>query len=178
MKFSKVLEERRSIRKYSDKPVEKEQVKKILKAALMAPSWKNTETARYYVIMDNEMLAQVKENCLPGFNAKNVEFAPVLIVETFVKNISGTGKDGEFVNEGQNGWGWYDLGLASENLVLAAQAEGLGTLIMGMYNEAGLRKILSIPEEEILGPVISLGYPNIEPKAPKRQKISDVAKFF
>ena len=66
MELDAVLRERRSMRKYQpDRKVSREQVEEILKAATLAPSWKNSQTARYYVVMSDDMLKKVKETCLP-----------------------------------------------------------------------------------------------------------------
>ena len=90
MELDAVLRERRSMRKYQpDRKVSREQVEEILKAATLAPSWKNSQTARYYVVMSDDMLKKVKETCLPAFNQTNSKDAPVLIVAAFVKNRSG-----------------------------------------------------------------------------------------
>ena len=62
MELDAVLRERRSMRKYQpDRKVSREQVEEILKAATLAPSWKNSQTARYYVVMSDDMLKRVKE---------------------------------------------------------------------------------------------------------------------
>ncbi|MCF0246281.1 MAG: nitroreductase family protein [Ileibacterium sp.] len=178
MKFEHVLKERRSIRRYLDDPVSEEDVKSCLKAALLAPSWKNSETMRFYVVTSDTKLAEMKENCLPPFNAKNCANAPVLIVTAFQKGQSGFNPDGTPTNEIGEGWGFYDLGLATENLCLQAQALGLGTLIMGIRNEAAIRTMLEVPEDEIIVSVISLGRPDIEPPKPTRKKVKEIAKFF
>lgn len=178
MKLFKAIETRRSIRKYKSKEVSKDDIKTILKAALDAPSWKNSETPRYYVISNSEMLDSLRENCLPPFNARNCENAPVIIVLTFVRGKSGTNADGTWANECEEGWGYFDLGLAAENLCLAARGLGLGTLIMGIRNAAGLRELLQVPEEEQIVAVISLGYPDIDPKRPERRKLKETVHYF
>ena len=55
MELQKVIEERRSIRKYAPCVVKKEEIEDIVKAAQMAPSWKNSETARFYVSLSEDM---------------------------------------------------------------------------------------------------------------------------
>ena len=177
MKFENVLKERRSIRRYKDTPVSEEDIKTCLKAALLAPSWKNSETLRFYVVTSDERLAEMKESCLPPFNAKNCANAPVLIAAAFQKGNSGFNPDGTPSNEIGDGWGFYDLGLACENLCLQATALGLGTLTMGIRNEAALRALLQVPEDQIIVSVISLGVPDIEPSKPARKKVKEIAKF-
>lgn len=179
MELSTAINGRRSIRKYKPEvKVTKEQVDTILQAALMAPSWKNSETGRYYVVMEEENLQYVKENCLPPYNAGNTKDAPVLIVATVAKGVSGFGQDGNAANELGDGWGIYDLGLQNQNLMLKAYEMGFGTLVMGLRDADKLRKKLNIPEEEIIISVISLGAPDIEPNAPKRKFVEEIAKYY
>ncbi len=178
MKFDKVLEHRRSIRRYEDKPVSHEDITAVLKAAQLSPSWKNSQCARYYVVTADTMLAELKENGLPAFNQKNCEKAPCLIIAAFERGKSGVGVDGAFANECGEGWSYFDLGLSVENLCLEATRLGLGTLIMGIRNEEVIRQILSIPEEQQIVAVISLGYPDIKPDKPKRLKLKEIAKFY
>lgn len=177
MKFFKAAEERRSIRSYKDTPISHDELKKIMKTAMLAPSWKNTESWRFYVVTNEEKLASLRENCLPPFNARNCADAPVIIVCCFEKKLSGMGNDKTYANECEEGWGYYDLGLATENLCLAATASGYGTLIMGIRNGAALRQLLDIHESEQIVSVVSLGVPNQEPKMPVRKKLKEVCRF-
>ena len=86
MEFNELLEKRRSVRKYkADTTVDRETIEEILKAAQQAPTWKNSQTGRYYVVTSDEKLKEIKENCLLSRNGINAENAPVLIVTTFVK---------------------------------------------------------------------------------------------
>lgn len=178
MKFDKVLESRRSIRRYTDEPLDKDTVKAVLKAAQLAPSWKNSQCWRWHAVLNDAMLAQVRENALPPFNARNAEHAPCLIVACYKKNQSGLGADGDFANEVGEGWSCFDLGLACENLCLEACRLGLGTLIMGIRNESVLREMLDIPEDEVVVCVIALGHPAIEPQMPKRLKLKETTVFY
>lgn len=179
MEFQKVIAERRSVRRYDpEKAVTKEVVEEIIGAAILAPSWKNSQTARYYCLMTEQTKQELREKCLPEFNAKNVENAPVIIVSTFVKNRSGFEKDGTPTNEAGNGWGYYDLGMHNENLILKAKELGLDTIVMGIRDEACIRELLSIPENEAIVSVIGLGYGIKEPEMPKRKSVSDITKFF
>ena len=177
MELQDVMEKRRSIRKYQKKEVAKELIEQIIEAAILAPTWKNSQTGRYHVITSQEMLEKVKWEGLARFNGENVEDAPVLIVETFVKNRSGFEKTGEPSNELGNGWGCYDLGLQTMNLLLKATELGLGTLVMGIRSEERLREIVSIPPEETIVSVIAVGYEDIDPLKPKRKIASDIITY-
>lgn len=119
MTFEEVLQARKSVRSYIDKAVEEEKLHAILDAANLAPSRKNSQTARCYVAT-GETLRRVRE-ALPAFNQRNTEHAPVLIISTFVAGIAGYDiKTGEPSNEFGNGWGAYDCGLHDMVLLLKA----------------------------------------------------------
>ena len=87
MELQTAFETRRSIRHYdAEKKVTKEQVETLIKAASLAPSWKNSQVSRYYVVT-GEKLADIK-NALSPYNQKNVADAPALIVTAIVLNRS------------------------------------------------------------------------------------------
>ena len=154
MELSKVMHTRRSVREYINKPVEQEKLIEVISAAQLAPSWKNSQVSRYYVVTGEEKLAEVK-NALSPYNQKNMADAPALIVTAIVLNRSGYEKDGTPTNE-----------------------LGLSTLVMGIRDNKKIKKILGIPETEAVVSVIGVGYSNAEPAMPKRKEIDDIAKFF
>ena len=177
MEFQKVLETRRTVRKYSA-GVTREQMEELLRAAQEAPSWKNSQTGRYYCVLSEEMVDKIRMECLPDAgNAGKSEHA-ALIITTFVHDRAGFQKDGTADNELGNGWGYYDLGLHDENLILRARELGLDTLIMGIRDEKAIREALAIPENELLGAVIAVGYRAINPDKPKRKTVDDILKLF
>ena len=178
MEFQKLIEERRTIRKYSpESRITKEDLLAVIRAAQEAPSWKNSQTGRYYCVMSEEMVEKVSRECLPEMNQAKAENAS-LIVTTFVHNHAGFQKDGTPDNELGNGWGCYDLGLQNENLVLKAKDMGLDTLIMGIRNSEKLREYLEIPASQEVVSVIAVGYGAIKPEMPVRKNVEDIVKFF
>ncbi len=179
MELNKVIEKRQSIRSFDpDRKVEVEAVRQMVAAAQMAPTWKNSQTGRYYVVMEEGNLAKFKEECLHPYNAKNSAGAPVIIVTTYVRNISGFRKDGSQDNELGNEWGAYDLGLQNGNLLLKAAELGLSTLVMGLRDADKIREMLSIPEEEAVVSVIAVGYAAVDPERPARKPLDEVVKFY
>lgn len=178
MELETVIKQRRSIRKYKNETVDLEKIKQIIQAGIEAPSWKNSQTARYHVITSKELLEKFKLACLPAFNQENCKDAPVLIVTTFVKNRSGFERDGNPSNELANGWGCYDLGIHNQNMILKATELGLATLIMGIRDEAKIRDMLNIPEQEIIVAVIAVGIGDIDPERPKRKAVEDITTFY
>ena len=179
MEFQTLIEKRRTVRKYSpDTNVTKEQIQELIKAAQEAPSWKNTETGRYYCVLSEDKKFQLRQECL-GYanNDSKTEYA-ALIVTTFVHNRAGFQTDGTPDNEIGNGWGCYDLGLQNENLILKATELGLSTLIMGLRDADKIRELLSIPEEETIVSVIAVGKAGEEPSRPKRRELDEILHFF
>jgi nitroreductase len=177
MELQSALENRKSIRSYLSKDVEPEKLTALIEAASLAPSWKNSQTARYYVIHTSEKLEQIRAT-LPEFNRKNCEQAPALIITTVVLNRSGYERNGEPTNELGNGWGFYDCGLGSMALLLKATELGLSTLVMGIRDAAKISEILEIPENEAVVSVISVGYSDADPERPARKPVEKLARFF
>ena len=177
MEFNQTVMARRSLRAYEEgKTVEKAQIEELIRFAQMAPSWKNSQTGRYYVVMSPEMLEKVRKDCLPEFNQKNSANAPALIITAFEKTRSGFTREGVAENEVGEGWGCYDLGLQNENLVLKAKDMGLDTLIMGIRNSEKLREYLEIPASQEVVSVIAVGYGAIKPEMPVRKNVEDIVK--
>ncbi len=177
MELQEALQRRRSVRHYKKQAVDREKLREMIQAAVLAPSWKNSQVTRYYVVTGGEKLAEVRA-ALPEFNQKNVEDASALIVTAIFLNYSGFDKDRTPCNELGNGWGYYDCGLNNMNLLLKATELGLSTLVMGIRDADRLRKALDIPETEAVVSVIAVGYSDDEPKAPERKNVDEIAKFF
>lgn len=175
MELQKCLETRKSIRKYKDTPVSKETIKELISAAILAPSWKNTQVSRYYVAT-GEAKKAFAEKCLPAFNQNNTADAPALIVTTVVEGFSGYAQERD--THLKHGFACFDNGLQVANFCLKATELGLGTLIMGIYNEAEIREFFDIPENEIIVTVLGVGYPDIDPDAKPRKKVEEIAKFY
>jgi nitroreductase len=176
MELEQALESRRSVRKYTSEPVDEKDLKEILQAALLAPSWKNSQSHRYYVIQNGETLVRFKKEALPAGNAAKVDACPVLIVSAFVDHCSGIGEE-DYANEIGNGWGLYDLGLADENLLLKARELGYGTLVMGIRDAGKIRELLQVPADQIIVSVIGLGRPESWPNTPKHKEFEEMVTY-
>ncbi len=179
MEFQKLIETRRTVRKYAaDSKVTREQMEALIRAAQEAPSWKNSQTGRYYCVLSREIVDKICATCLPGAGNAGKSENAALIVTTFVHDRAGFQKDGTADNELGNGWGCYDLGLQNENLILKAADLGLSTLIMGLRESDKLRELLDIPETETVVSVIAVGKAAESPARPPRKELDAIAKFF
>ena len=169
MEFMELANERRSVRVYADKPVPRALIDEAIRAAQLAPSWKNSQTGRYYVAQSPEAQAKIRA-CLPPYNQKSSANA-VLIVTAYEKGVSGF-NGGEPTNELGDQWGAYDLGLQNMLLTLRARELGLDTLIMGIRDADAIRAAAAIPETEAVFAVVALGYRAQDP-APRPRKATE-----
>ena len=158
MSLDQIIKQRRSIRKYKKKPVSNEQIQLLIQAAVEAPSWKNSQTARYHVITSQPLLNEFKERCLPEFNQENCKDAPVLIVTSFIPNRSGFERDGTPSNELANGWGCYDLGLHNQNILLKATELGLGSVWVCFFKPDVIKKEFQLPDNLEPINILAIGY--------------------
>lgn len=104
-------------------------------------------------------------------NGKIIENAPLLIAVTVIKNRCGYERDGSFSTERGDTWQMYDAGVASQTFCLAAYEAGLGTVIMGLFDNDKITSLLEIPVDRELVALIPVGYPDETPAAPKRKAV-------
>ena len=164
---------RRSVRKFTDEPVSRELLEKVVALAAYAPSWKNTQISRYLSIEDPAVQNTIAEEyCLAGANNPNIiKGAPLLVAQTFMKNRCGYNRDGTFTTDREDGWQYYDYGIAAQTFCLAAHDLGLGTVIMGVFDRKRLQAYLEIPQDQELMALIAVGHPSEVGPAPKRKDV-------
>lgn len=176
MEAMEMIYGRRSIRGYQETEIPQEVLDKVFTAAMMAPSWKNTQTASYVVARSPEMREKILA-ALPPFNQNTAKNAPVIVVMTTRHGRSGYNMDGTPTTNKGDKWEIFDAGIACQTLCLAACEQGLGTCIMGIYDENALPEILDLPEDEIVTAVIPMGYPAVDPTAPKRKSVEEKVRY-
>jgi nitroreductase len=132
---------RRSIRAYTEKPVPREAVERILEAGRLAPSARNIEPWHFIAVTDEKKRKALSS----GVYAKFVAQAPLVIVACGDKKASPD---------------WYavDTSLAVENMVLTAVSEGLGTCCVGSFIEKDVKAALKIPENFEVLVMLTVGY--------------------
>ena len=169
---------RRSIRKFKPDAVDHELLKQIVETASYAPSWKHTQITRYIVVEGDlkNKIATEGTSIFPG-NGTIIQNAPALVAVTVIKNRSGFERDGSYSTDRKDGWQMYDAGVASEAFCLAAYEQGLGTVIMGLFDEEEASKVLQLPEGRELVALIPIGYPAEAPNAPKRKTVQELITF-
>lgn len=176
MEFQKLVESRRSVREYVS-GASVSDVNTMIACAQEAPSWKNSQTARYYVAASEDVVGKISEKALPEFNANSSKNA-TLVITTFEKTRAGFNREGVADNELGDEWGAYDLGLNNMLFCLKAKELGYDTLIMGIRDGAALREILEIPDSQEVVAVIAVGKSNVEMQRPKRKETEAIVKVF
>jgi len=168
MKFSELVTIRQSVRKYQERPVEPEHIRQLVTAVRLAPSACNSQPWKLIIIDEpalKEQVARATFSSAVSFN-KFVLQAPVIAVLTIEKpklssQIGGQIKNREFP--------LIDIGIAAEHFCLQAAELGLGTCILGWFDERTIKKLLQIPRKTRIGLLITLGY--AEKDYPLRHKI-------
>ena len=168
---------RRSVRRFTDKPVDNAKIEEIVAAAAFAPSWKNTQTARYIAVTDLAAKQTIATEMLPPFNAATVHSAPVLIAMVTKCGRCGYERDGSFTTKKEDRWQYFDAGIACQTFCLAAHESGLSTVILGIYDEEKLPAFLGLADDEVLTALIALGYAAEVPAAPKRKSVNDLLRY-
>lgn len=177
MTANECIRERRSIRKFSAKPVPHELLSSIVETASYAPSWKNTQITRYIAVEGEKKAALAKcTSIFPG-NGAIMENAPMVIAVTMITGRSGYERDGSFSTPRGDGWQMFDAGVASEAFCLAAHEQGLGTVIMGLFDQEEASRVLGLPEGRELVALIPIGYPDETPAAPRRKTVDELLSY-
>lgn len=171
-----LINSRQSDRSYSDKPVENEKIERILEAGRLAPSACNAQPWKFIIVNDPTLRAGLSEAAsarLLGMNSF-VNQAPLLLVVIREKanmssRIGATVKNKDY--------SMIDIGIASENICLQARAEGIGSCMIGWFDEKQVKKILGIPLSKRVELIITLGYPAKDQREKRRKPLSEVASY-
>ena len=148
-----LLMTRRSVRRYADEPVSDEDVEKVLRAAMAAPSAGNEQPWHFVVIRDRETMRRIMD--VHPYSAM-LDHAAVCIAVL-----------AELSLEKHKGYWVQDTSAATQNILLAAHAIGLGAVWLGVHpvtdREEGIRRILGVPEGVECLSLIALGHPAEQP---------------
>ncbi len=151
------IRERRSVRAYTDQPVEEEKLKAVLEAARLAPSASNRQEWRFVVVTDPDKRRELGRLAL---NQTFIADAPVVIACC-------ADTDHHTMRCGQKSYP-IDVAIAIDHMTLAAVELGLGTCWIGAFDEPGVKSLLGIPDAIPVVELLPLGYPADSPR-PKRR---------
>lgn len=169
MEFTEVIKNRYSCKKYSNKEVEETKLKAILEAGKLAPTAKNLQEQKIYVVKSEENLAKIDQAtpCRYG--------APVVIVVAFDKNNVFT-----YPGEKRDS-GIEDATIVATHMILAAANEGVDSCWINFFNPEDLAKTLGLPENEEILMLLDLGYgaegAGPLPNHSSRRSLDDTVKY-
>ncbi len=164
--------ERRSVRKFEEKPVPEDILNDLLKSVQWSPSWANTQCWEVIHVKDEIIRKQLQDVMSPKNPATNaIALAPLLLALCAKRNHSGYYKGEASTKFGD--WFLFDLGIAAQSISLAAVSFGLGSVITGAFDQGKANEILKVPEGYDTAVLIPVGYPAKISSAPKRREISD-----
>ena len=177
MEAKQLIETRRSVRKFTDQEVTKEVIEEIVQMAEFAPTWKNVQANRFIAVQDEAIKAKLAECTTHANNTNIMNSASVVMVMTIVNQRSGYERDGSFSTTKEKHWESFDAGIVAQTLCLAAHDKGLGTVILGIFDEEKVKEVVSVPEGESVSALIAIGYPDETPTAPKRKELEKVLSY-
>jgi nitroreductase len=171
-----LLKNRQSERKYLDRPVEREKVERITEAGRLSPSACNGQPWHFIVLDDPAVREEVAAATESGVLRMNlfVRQAPVLIVVVREKSNL-TSRAGDLIK--QMDYSLIDIGIAAASMVYQATAEGLGTCILGWFDQKKIKKALGIPQSKKVELVISVGYTDNRLREKMRKPPGDVITY-
>ncbi len=167
-----MFKQRRSIRRFEKKEIEENKLTEVLEAARWAPSWANSQCCELIVVKNDankKQLSEIVSHKNPATLA--IANAPVVIAVCAGLKKAGFYNDKPVTRFGD--WFMYDLGLATQNICMAAHEQGLGTVIVGSFDHDKAKELLNVPDSHDVVVLVPLGYPDHEPKAPKRKSMAD-----
>jgi nitroreductase len=135
----------------SDRPVPTDVVERVLRAAQLAPSARNTQPWRFVVLRERAAIDELAAAALPAASAP-IARAPV-IVAGCVRPADGVSRDGR-------DYYVYDVASAMQNLLLAATDLGLATHLIASFDEAAAKRVLGVPDEVRVIVLTPLAYPH------------------
>ena len=153
----KTIISRRSIRRFQQKKIDPEILKKMVNAARLAPSGANLQPLEFFIVDDKELCNKIFETTSwagyikPVWKPKKTE-RPVAYIIILVKDKN-------------NPWYLRDASFATENMVLTAESNDIGSCILCKIDRQEIRKILKIPENIIIDSLVALGYKAEQPIA-------------
>ena len=167
-----IVTSRRSIRRFTDQPVEEEKLARILELARWTPSWANSQCWEVIAITDRELLQLLAAELSPK-NPASLAMAngPLTLAICGEKRKAGFYKGEQSTALGD--WLMFDLGLLTQTISLAAHDEGLGSVVVGAFNHGKVKDLLTVPEEYELVALLPMGYPDHAPKPPKRRETKE-----
>lgn len=179
MNVEKAVKTRRSVRRYTTEEVSSILLEDIVELASYAPSWKNSQTPGYVMLLNRELLDDIAENGVCGFahNTDIIRRCQALAIMTTTTGICGYNKDGSFTTKKKDKWEMFDAGVAAQTFMLVAHDKGLGSVVLGIFDEDYIAQKIGLEDGKSISALIALGYPAEVPLAPQRKSVEELIKI-
>ncbi len=179
MEVLECINTRRSVRRYTEEEISNEVLTEIVDAARMSPTWKNTQTLRYVIVKDKSVIEKIMNEGIMSHegNTKTMSQCNALLVLTQINGRCGYERDGSFTTSKGAAWEMFDAGIATQTFCLAAHDKGVGTVIMGIFDDAKVGEIIGLEEGRTVAALVAMGYPKFIPDAVPRKETSELIKF-
>ncbi len=172
------IQHRRSVRKYTSDPIDPEKLQSVLEAGRLAPSGNNKQPWTFIVVQSEPQRKAVMEAC---HNQTWMMTAPAFIVAVADMAARSEADLAIYLDENSPHWelkrAIRDTAIAVENMLLEADALGLGTCWVGFFVQSEIRPLLGIPNNKFVLGVIPIGYPAEQPAARPRKALSEIVRY-
>ncbi|MFH1770606.1 MAG: nitroreductase family protein [archaeon] len=169
MELFECIENRRSIRKYTEQPIEFDKITKILNAGLYAPSTGNLQNWRFVLVLEKPLIKKLYHHCM---KQEQVYHAQAVIVVCGVTDKA----ERMYGLRGKRLYTIQNCACAIQNMLLAAHALGIGACWVGAFDEDKVNALIGVPDRARPQAIITLGYPAEEPKSDR--KSLEAATYF
>lgn len=156
MNFTELTRIRQSDRKYSDQPIEKEKLQQILETTRISPSANNSQPWKFIVVDEPELKNKIAE-CAASLGMNGFAKQAPVMVAVVLEKMNILSKIGSVIKDKE--FSLLDIGIAANQFCLQAAELGLGTCMIGWFNEKEVKKLLHIPSGRRVPLLISVGYP-------------------
>jgi nitroreductase len=131
------------------------------------------------VVEDDALKEKIANEATLGFayNTGTIKNAAALVVVSLIHGRSGFERDGSYTTSKEDRWEVFDTGLATQTFCLAAHEKGIGSVILGIFDENKVAEFIGLDEGQKVSALIAIGYPDEEPAAPKRKGVEELVKF-
>lgn len=174
MDFERLILTRQSDRRYMPDPVSREDVLKCLEAARMAPSACNSQPWKFIVVDDMEKLMEMAD-AAEGLGMNKFTRGVPVMVAVVLEKMNATARLGSLLKH--KDYSMLDLGMAVEHFCLQAADLGLGTCIMGWFDEKRIARLLGVPRRKRIPLIISLGYPENPTRRKVRKPVEEMSSW-
>lgn len=174
MDFERLILTRQSDRRYMPDPVSREDILKCLEAARMSPSACNSQPWKFIVVDDKAKLAEMADAAEGLGMNKFTRDVPVMVAVVLEK-MNATARLGSLLKH--KDYSMLDLGMAVEHFCLQAADLGLGTCIMGWFDEKRIARLLGVPRGKRIPLIISLGYPENPTRRKVRKPVEEMSSW-